>query len=106
MQINDELETHTGLLEEFDHDLDDTGNRLGRTRQRLGRVANGAKEHGEWGPVERLGWQLMEPPRRISINHCAADSHTVNLDNCLQDMTFFLHDLTLDSHIRICTWIP
>ena len=52
MQINDELETHTGLLEEFDHDLDDTGNRLGRARQRLGRVANGAKEHGEWKPVE------------------------------------------------------
>jgi len=46
MQINDELEIHTGLLEELDHDLDDTGNRLGRARQRLGRVANGAKEHG------------------------------------------------------------
>ncbi|KAF8483397.1 hypothetical protein DFH94DRAFT_721444 [Russula ochroleuca] len=46
MQINDELEVHTGLLEELDHDLDDTGNRLGRARQRLGRVANGAKEHG------------------------------------------------------------
>jgi syntaxin 8 len=56
MQINDELEVHTGLLEEFDHDLDDTGIRLGRARQRLGRVATGAKEHGEWGPVESLGW--------------------------------------------------
>jgi syntaxin 8 len=89
MQINDELEVHTGLLEELDHDLDDTGNRLGRARQRLGRVANGAKEHGEWGPVESLGWQLMERPRRISINHCAVDFHTVNLDNRLQDMTFF-----------------
>ena len=52
MQINDELEVHTGLLEEFDRDLDDTGIRLGRARQRIGRVANGAKEHGEWGPVE------------------------------------------------------
>ncbi|KAN0126033.1 hypothetical protein V8E52_001240 [Russula decolorans] len=46
MHINDELEVHTGLLEELDHDLDDTGIRLGRARQRLGRVANGAKEHG------------------------------------------------------------
>ncbi|KAI9454197.1 syntaxin-like protein [Russula earlei] len=46
MQINDELETHTGLLEELDYDLDDTGNRLGRARQRLGRVASSAKEHG------------------------------------------------------------
>jgi syntaxin 8 len=47
MQINDELEVHTGLLEEMDHELDNTGIRLGRARQRLGRVANGAKEHGE-----------------------------------------------------------
>jgi syntaxin 8 len=47
VQINDELEIHTGLLEELDHDLDNTGNRMGRARQRLGRVANGAREHGE-----------------------------------------------------------
>ena len=53
MQINDELEIHTGLLEEFDHDLDHTGNRLGRARQRLGRVASGAREHGK-GRIERF----------------------------------------------------
>lgn len=47
MQINDELEVHTGLLEELDYDLDNTGSRLGRARQRLGRVADGAREHGE-----------------------------------------------------------
>jgi len=46
MQINDELDVHTGLLEELDHDLDNTGNRLNRAGQRLGRVAKGAKEHG------------------------------------------------------------
>ncbi|KAI9438505.1 syntaxin-like protein [Lactarius indigo] len=46
MQINDELEVHTGLLEELDHDLDNTGNRLSRAGQQLGRVAKGAKEHG------------------------------------------------------------
>jgi syntaxin 8 len=56
MQINDELEVHTGLLEEMDHELDNTGIRLGRARQRLGRVANGAKEHGEYRPVESLGY--------------------------------------------------
>jgi len=47
MQINDELDVHTGLLEELDHDMDNTGNRLSRAGQRLGRVAKGAKEHGE-----------------------------------------------------------
>jgi len=79
MQINDELEIHTGLLEELDHDLDDTGNRLGRARQRLGRVANGAKEHGKREPVENLRQQLMAP-RRVSINHRAADPRAVSLD--------------------------
>jgi syntaxin 8 len=47
MQINDELDVHTGLLEELDHDLDNTESRLSRANQRLGRVAKGAKEHGE-----------------------------------------------------------
>ena len=54
MQINDELEVHTGLLEELDHGLDDTENRLSRAHQRLGRVAKGAKEHGECELVERV----------------------------------------------------
>lgn len=86
MQINDELEMHTGLLEEFDRDLDDTGNRLGRARQRLGRVATSAKEHGEWGSAESLGWQLMMQ-RRVSINHRVAHPRTVDLDHRFQDMT-------------------
>ena len=46
MQIGDELETHTGLLEELDHELDHTHGRLGSARRRLGRVARGAKENG------------------------------------------------------------
>ncbi|KAI0260768.1 hypothetical protein BC834DRAFT_899248 [Gloeopeniophorella convolvens] len=46
LQINNELEVHTGLLEELDTDLDHTGNRLTRARGQLGRVAKGAKEHG------------------------------------------------------------
>jgi syntaxin 8 len=91
MQINDELEVHTGLLEEMDHELDNTGIRLGRARQRLGRVANGAKEHGEWGPVESLGLQLTMVltllSRRVRINHWAANSRTFDLNNCLQDVT-------------------
>ena len=86
MQINGELEVHTGLLEEMDHDLDDTGIHLGRARQRLGRVANGAKEHGEWRPVESLRWQLTVLTvwsRRVRINHCAANSHTFDLNHRL-----------------------
>jgi syntaxin 8 len=51
MQINGELDVHTGLLEELDHDLDNTESRLSRASQRLGRVAKGAKEHGERSPL-------------------------------------------------------
>jgi len=46
LQINDELEVHTGLLEGLDQDLDGTQSRLSGARRRLNRVAKGAKENG------------------------------------------------------------
>ncbi|KAI0765003.1 hypothetical protein C8Q74DRAFT_1356664 [Fomes fomentarius] len=46
LQINDELDVHTGLLEGLDHDLDRTDSRLTNARRRLDRVARGAKENG------------------------------------------------------------
>ncbi|KAL0958823.1 hypothetical protein HGRIS_014142 [Hohenbuehelia grisea] len=46
LQINDELDVHTGLLQELDSDLDNTSSRLGGARRSLDRVAKGAKEHG------------------------------------------------------------
>ncbi|KAF8598867.1 syntaxin-like protein [Ceratobasidium sp. AG-I] len=46
LQINDELDVHTGLLESLDHELDSTSDRLGRARRRLDHVAHGAKENG------------------------------------------------------------
>ncbi|OSD07981.1 hypothetical protein PYCCODRAFT_1449103 [Trametes coccinea BRFM310] len=46
LQINDELDVHTGLLEGLDHDLDRTDSRLTHARRKLDRVARGAKENG------------------------------------------------------------
>lgn len=46
LQINDELDVHTGLLEGLDHDLDRTDSRLTNARRKLDRVARGAKENG------------------------------------------------------------
>lgn len=46
IQINDELDVHTGLLESLDHELDTTGDRLSRARRRLDHVARGAKDNG------------------------------------------------------------
>ncbi|PFH51638.1 hypothetical protein AMATHDRAFT_142045 [Amanita thiersii Skay4041] len=46
LQINDELDTHTGLLDDLDTDLDRTGSRLTSARRRLDRFAKGAKENG------------------------------------------------------------
>ncbi|THH07009.1 hypothetical protein EW145_g3684 [Phellinidium pouzarii] len=43
LQINDELEVHTGLLDEFDHGLDNTHNRLGGARRRLESFGRGVK---------------------------------------------------------------
>lgn len=46
LQINDELEVHTGLLDTLDTELDGTDARMARARRRLARVARGAKENG------------------------------------------------------------
>jgi len=46
LQINDELDVHTGLLEELDTELDHTEGRLSGARRRLERVARGTKENG------------------------------------------------------------
>ncbi|KAL4063670.1 hypothetical protein J3A83DRAFT_4283986 [Scleroderma citrinum] len=46
LQINDELEAHTGLLDELDTELDGTNSRIRKARRRLDRVARGAKENG------------------------------------------------------------
>ncbi|KAJ7254659.1 hypothetical protein B0H12DRAFT_1114675 [Mycena haematopus] len=46
LQINDELEVHTGLLEELDTDLGQTDTLLSGARRRLDRVAKGAKNNG------------------------------------------------------------
>ncbi|TFY57293.1 hypothetical protein EVJ58_g7111 [Rhodofomes roseus] len=45
LQINDELDVHTGLLEELDHELDHTGSRLSGARRNLERVAKGARDN-------------------------------------------------------------
>ncbi|KII85330.1 hypothetical protein PLICRDRAFT_44600 [Plicaturopsis crispa FD-325 SS-3] len=46
LQINDELDVHTGLLEELDTDLDRTGGRLSAARKKLDKVAHGMKNNG------------------------------------------------------------
>ncbi|KAK7050443.1 t-SNARE coiled-coil-like proteiny domain-containing protein, partial [Favolaschia claudopus] len=46
LQINDELEVHTGLLDELDTDLGHTDTLLSGARRRLDRVAKGAKNNG------------------------------------------------------------
>jgi len=46
LQINDELDVHTGLLEVLDTELDQTGNRLGGARRRMDTFAKGVKGYG------------------------------------------------------------
>jgi len=46
LQIGDELEVHTGLLDALDTELDGTGSRMSNARRKLERVARGAKQNG------------------------------------------------------------
>lgn len=54
IQINDELDVHTGLLQELDHDLDRTESRLGGARRQLERVAKGARNNGSTVTIAAL----------------------------------------------------
>ncbi|KIY52194.1 hypothetical protein FISHEDRAFT_35906 [Fistulina hepatica ATCC 64428] len=46
MEINDELDVHTGLLQELDTDIERASTRLTDARRRLDYFARGAKENG------------------------------------------------------------
>jgi syntaxin 8 len=46
LQINEELDVHSNLLEELDTQLDRTEGRLGRARRSLDKVARGVKNNG------------------------------------------------------------
>ena len=46
LQINEELDVHTNLLEELDTQLDRTEGRLGQARKALDKVARGVKSNG------------------------------------------------------------
>ncbi|KAG5642262.1 hypothetical protein DXG03_003339 [Asterophora parasitica] len=59
LQINDELDVHTGLLEELDTDLDRTGTRLSGARRRLDQVARGAKNNGSTVTIGLLIFVLL-----------------------------------------------
>ncbi|KAF5381654.1 hypothetical protein D9615_005477 [Tricholomella constricta] len=59
LQINDELDVHTGLLEELDTDLDRTGSRLSSARRRLDQVARGAKNNGSTVTIGLLIFVLL-----------------------------------------------
>ncbi|KAF8837400.1 hypothetical protein BDN67DRAFT_973032 [Paxillus ammoniavirescens] len=54
LQIGDELEVHTGLLDALDTELDGTDIRMTSARRRLARVARGAKENGMFRFSARL----------------------------------------------------
>jgi len=59
LQINDELDVHTGLLEELDTDLDHTAGRLGGATRTLDRFARGAKENGSTVTIALLIFVLL-----------------------------------------------
>jgi len=46
LQINEELDVHSNLLEELDTQLDHTEGQLGRARKSLNKVARGVKNNG------------------------------------------------------------
>ncbi|KDQ51914.1 hypothetical protein JAAARDRAFT_40741 [Jaapia argillacea MUCL 33604] len=54
LHINSELDVHTGLLEELDHDLDHTEGRLSGARKRLDKFARGIRGNGSTATIAIL----------------------------------------------------
>ncbi|KAF8811092.1 hypothetical protein BYT27DRAFT_7231676 [Phlegmacium glaucopus] len=59
LQINEELDVHSGLLEELDTQLDRTEGRLGRARKSLDKVARGVKNNGSVVAIGLLIFVLL-----------------------------------------------
>jgi syntaxin 8 len=91
LQINDELEVHTGLLEELDTDLGQTDTMLGSARRRLDRVAKGAKNNGAPSFYILFLHDKYENPDsrccRLDRNNRRAHPHTPRPHHHLQNMT-------------------
>jgi syntaxin 8 len=85
MQIGDELDVHHQLLEDTDGAMDATAARLGRARKRLDKVADEAKQYGEWFPC---AWRSPLLTVRLHYHNCRLDLHIADLDHRLQDIAF------------------
>jgi len=59
LQIGSELDVHTGLLEELDHDVDQTDSNLARARRRLDVVAKGARNNASAVSIGLLIFVLL-----------------------------------------------
>jgi len=90
LQINDELDVHTGLLQELDTDLDHTESRLSRARRGLDRVAQGTRENGSLLPLFSVARLLMLASFcfRLDRNDWCPHSLTPDPNHCFQDVTF------------------
>lgn len=88
LQINDELDVHTGLLEGLDHDLDRTDSRLTSARRKLDRVAKGVKGNGAWIPCHRMhAGNLTRHVRRLDRYDRRPHTRAAHPHHCVQDMT-------------------
>jgi len=59
LQINEELDVHSNLLQELDTQLDRTEGRLGRARKSLDKVARGVKNNGSVVAIGLLIFVLL-----------------------------------------------
>lgn len=79
LQINEELDVHSNLLEELDTQLDRTEGRLGRARKSLDKFARGVKSNGLFSRyvafVHESDLRNRLSGRDRLIDFCAAHSH-------------------------------
>ena len=102
LQINDELDVHSNLLEELDTQLDRTEGRLGRARRSLDKVARGVKNNGlfcDYMPFRAY----LTVRNRLGGRDRLIDFHTANSHHSFQDLGSFVCFFRIFLNLRLIT---
>lgn len=91
LQMNEELDLHQELLEEFDRDVDGTGLRLGGAANQLDRLRSSLRDHGKQPKrgscsQERVEGILTDYLKRILFILCRYDVDSWSIDSQLDSV--------------------
>lgn len=103
LQINDELDVHTGLLEELDTDLDQTHNRLSGAARRLQTFSRGVRGNCE-SPICTVSAFVTNDHclLRLDVHYRSFDIRSPYSDHHLQNIAPLVVFVSLSRTCFVC----